>query len=48
MKLYQRFADGVLRWLCQPRNANKSDRIVMLWAFTMGLMCVQLIMSVVF
>lgn len=48
MKLYQRFADGVLRWLTEPRNANKSDRIVALWAFTMGLMCVQLLMSVVF
>ena len=48
MKLYQRVADGVLRWLCEPRNANRSDRVVWLWLFTMGLLCVQLVVSVVF
>lgn len=48
MSLYYRFVDAVLRWLCQPRNANRTDRVVALWAFTMGLMCVQLVMSVVF
>ena len=48
MKTYQRVADSVLRWLCQPRNANTTDRVVWLWLFMMGLLCVQLIVSVVF
>lgn len=48
MKQYQRVADGVLRWLSQPRNANTSDRVVWLWLFTMGLLCVQILASVVF
>ena len=48
VKMYQRVADGVLRWLTEPRNANTSDRVVWLWLFTMGLLCVQILASVVF
>jgi hypothetical protein len=48
MKRYQRVTNGVLRWLTEPRNANTTDRIVMLWLFTMGLLCVQVLVSVIF
>jgi len=47
-RYWYRFVESVLRWLTEPRNANTTDRIVMLWLFTMGLLCVQVLVSVMF